>query len=48
MDASFQYTVQNPTIAQSERSLRRLSEQFWNRELDEVYIIYTQMRMQLR
>lgn len=43
MDGSFRYTVQKPTMHRSRAITERLVYEYLNRELDEVYIIYTQM-----
>lgn len=43
IDTNFQYTVQKPTMHRARNISAKILEQFQNRELDEVYIVYTRM-----
>ena len=43
MDESFRYTVQKPTIHRARLITEKILEEFWNGNLDEVRVIYTQM-----
>ena len=43
IDTNFQYTVQKPTMHRARDISSVLIEQFLNRELDEVYVVYTRM-----
>lgn len=43
IDKQFQYTVQNPTLHRARDISATILEQFSERKLDEVYIVYTRM-----
>lgn len=43
VDGEFLYTTQNPTLYRAMEIARLVLEKFENRELDEVYVIYTDM-----
>ena len=43
IDTNFQYTVQNPTMHRARDIAAVLLDQFRERELDEIYIVYTRM-----
>ncbi len=43
IDETFHYTAQNPSLSRSRKIGERLIEKFMERELDEVYILYTRM-----
>ncbi|MGI6069533.1 MAG: ATP synthase F1 subunit gamma [Blautia sp.] len=43
LDTSFRYTVQHPTIHRARLISREMLKEFQDGELDEIYIIYTQM-----
>lgn len=44
MDGSFRYTVQKPTMHRARLISDEVGRAFWDRELDEVHIIFTQMQ----
>jgi len=43
IDTNFQYTVQKPTMHRARDISSVIIDQFLNRELDEVYVVYTRM-----
>ena len=43
VDGEFLYTTQNPTLYRAREVAELVLEKFANRELDEVYLIYTDM-----
>ena len=43
IDTNFKYTVQRPTMHRARDISGVILEQFRNRELDEVYVVYTRM-----
>lgn len=48
IDTNFQYTVQNPTMHRARDIAAVLLDQFRERELDEIYIVYTRMEILFR
>lgn len=43
IDEQFHYTVQNPTLNRARNIAERILEDYRNREVDEVYMVYTKM-----
>lgn len=43
IDINFNYTAQNPTVGRARVVAGKLTELFLNEEIDEVYIVYTEM-----
>ncbi len=47
IEEQFHYTAQNPTLHRSRTITRRMMELYQNREIDELYVVYTRMKNSL-
>lgn len=47
IEEQFHYTAQNPTLHRSRMITRKMMEMYKNREIDELYVVYTRMKNSL-